>query len=80
MKIPFLFKDKEIPDFYIIELCYVDNKIENIEAVDHKIQPTGILDIITTEDTLTLVVLSSLKSIKFDKNLTKLVRKRNEKK
>jgi hypothetical protein len=73
MKIPFLFKDKEIPDFYTIELCYIDNKIEKINAVNHKVHPSGIIDIITTDDVLNCIIISSLKSIKFDSNFTKLM-------
>lgn len=77
--LPFLNKDQEMPDSYVIRVYFYDGSMEDFETASHGIQ-NGFLEIVTKTDLWRVIPMEAVKKIEFDKNFSKALSIRNKQK
>lgn len=65
--------DPACPDMYQVTVFYIDGKTEEIFAVSHHLNDSGMLTILDTEDQYVWIPLHNVKTIKFGKEFSNLM-------
>ena len=77
---PFIKKDDDrLPDSYTITVLYLDGLKEDFEIAHHKIiEATNCLELVTKDDLWSLIPMTSIKKMMFDKNFSKIIALKQE--
>ena len=80
MVLPFIPKsNSKLPDHFGMKIFYVDGTNESFDVASFRIiKETNSLELVTKDDIWSLLILSSIRRIEFDKDYSKVIAVRKE--
>lgn len=64
--------NKNLPKFFTVSITYIDGTTEEFKCAS-RIYDTNLVEFLTTDNTLVQVIINNIKTIKYDKNYTKMI-------